>query len=302
MSDRFFARRRGGRRQEVGTEDPLARPRARAVPSRREKRGPAAEIPERRAAEAARRRIDERQTAKAGPLQQQMLTAVRPRFPARTVWTLLLLLIIALLALAGTKTSLRRLRTQREDAAAEYQRLVARHTVAYREWIEKYALQNGIEPAFAAAVILRESSYDPMATSSVGARGLMQLMPDTFQQVRAQLKENTTFDDMYDPEQNIRYGCWYLGYLCRMFDGDPIEMACAYHAGPNNVKLWIMNYAADGEKLVLPEIPMEDTRYYAGKVYEAYSIYYQHFYPDPLQDGSASGRTDASARQSGCRS
>ena len=202
-------------------------------------------------------------------------------FPVRVVLVLFLLLIVAGLALMITRGSLNRLRDQREQAALEYDRLVARHTVRYREWIEKYALENGIEPAYAAAIILRESSYDPRATSSVGARGLMQVMEDTFNYVRRNLGESTTFDDMYDPETNIRYGCWYLGNLSRTFDGDPIEMACAYHAGPNNVKLWIMNYAADQKNLRLEEIPMEDTRYYAGKVYDAYAIYFQHYYPDP---------------------
>ena len=210
--------------------------------------------------------------------------AERPKthFPGKTVLLLMLLTLIAFLAMTGTRGRLRELRRQRAEEAEQYEKLVARHIVnETRSWIEKYSAQNGIEPAFAAAVILRESSYNPMATSSVGARGLMQLMPDTFEQVRAQLRESTTFADMYDPETNIRYGCWYLGYLSRIFDGDPIEIACAYHAGPNNVKLWIMNYAADQQNLQLDEIPMEDTRYYAGKVYDAYSIYFQHFYPDP---------------------
>ena len=203
-------------------------------------------------------------------------------FPARVVLVLFLLLIIAILALLITRGSVNRLRRGREEAIAEYDRLVARHTVdATRPWIENYSLQNGIEPAFAAAVILRESSYNPNATSSVGARGLMQVMEDTFNFVRRNLNEDLTFDSMYDPETNIRYGCWYLGYLSRIFDGDPIEIACAYHAGPNNVKLWIMNYAADQKNLRLEEIPMEDTRYYAGKVYDAYAIYFQHYYPDP---------------------
>ena len=203
-------------------------------------------------------------------------------FPARVVLVLFLLLIVAILALMITRGSLHRLRAQREEAALEYDRLVARHTVRYREWIEKYALENGIEPAYVAAIILRESSYDPQATSSVGARGLMQVMEDTFDYVRRNLGESTIFDDMYDPETNIRYGCWYLGNLSRIFDGDPIEMACAYHAGPNNVKLWIMNYAADQKNLRLEEIPMQDTRQYAGKVYDAYAIYFQHYYPDPV--------------------
>lgn len=201
--------------------------------------------------------------------------------PWRVMTVLGLVFLIAVLGLVISRSHLTRLEREREEAQAAYEREVARHTVAYRGWIEKYANENGIEPAYVAAIILRESSYDPRAISSVGARGLMQLMPNTFEQVRNALKENTTFDDMYDAETNIRYGCWYLGYLSRIFNGDPIEMACAYHAGPNNVKLWIMNYAADGENLQLDEIPMEDTRYYAGKVLNAYAIYFQHYYPDP---------------------
>lgn len=279
MSDRYSGSSGHGKWQG---EDALGRtrPRARLVQTRREKRLQAAEAPERQSARMVRQKMQP--AAPAAPLQQQVMSVPRSRFPVKTVVTLLLFLIAAVLVLASVRTSLHRLRAQREKDEADYQQLVQRHTVAYRDWIEKYSLENGIEPAFAAAVILRESSYDPRATSSVGARGLMQLMPDTFEQVRSQLRENATFDDMYDPEQNIRYGCWYLGYLCRIFDGDPVEMACAYHAGPNNVKLWIMNYAADGENLQLSEIPMEDTRYYAGKVYEAYAIYFQHYYPDPV--------------------
>ena len=88
--------------------------------------------------------------------------------------------------------------------------------------------------------------------------------------------------DRYDAETNIRYGCWYLGYLSRIFNGDPVKMACAYHAGPNNVKLWVMNYTADGQTLRVEDIPMEDTRYYAGKVVNAYAIYFQNYYPDAV--------------------
>ena len=203
------------------------------------------------------------------------------KFPVRTCIVLGMVLIICILALGIARGNLNRLHKERENAAAEYQRQVERHTVAYRNEIEKYAAENGIHPAYVAAIILRESSYDPKATSSVGARGLMQVMESTFEFVRKKLGEdNTTFADMYDPTTNIRYGCWYLGYLSRMFNGDPIKIACAYHAGPNNVKLWIMNYTADGQTLTLDEIPKDDSRYYAGKVVNAYDIYYQHYYPD----------------------
>ncbi|MBO4837378.1 MAG: lytic transglycosylase domain-containing protein, partial [Clostridia bacterium] len=211
MSDRYSGSSGHGKWQG---EDALGRtrPRARLVQTRREKRLQAAEAPERQSARMVRQKMQP--AAPAAPLQQQVMSVPRSRFPVKTVVTLLLVLIAAVLVLASVRSSLHRLRAQREKDEADYLQLVQRHTVAYRDWIERYSLENGIEPAFAAAVILRESSYDPRATSSVGARGLMQLMPDTFEQVRSQLRENATFDDMYDPEQNIRYGCWYLGYLC----------------------------------------------------------------------------------------
>lgn len=210
--------------------------------------------------------------------------AAKPRagkFPVRTCIVLGMVLIICILALGIARGNLNRLHKERENAAAEYQRQVERHTVAYRNEIEKYAAENGIHPAYVAAIILRESSYDPKATSSVGARGLMQIMNDTFELARKNLHEdNTTFADMYDPTTNIRYGCWYLGYLSRMFNGDPIKIACAYNAGPYYAKLWTWQNTVDGQTLTFDDITFADTRYYARKVVEAYDIYYQHYYPD----------------------
>ena len=259
MSDLRPAPRNRRSTQHAAPADPWSRPVARSL-----------------------RSAQQRQPVQPAPKSQPPVRPVRC-FPWRTVIVLALALLAAILLLGTIRGKRADLVKQREEEAQAYAQLVARHTVdSTRPWIEKYALQNGIEPAFAAAVILRESSYNPDATSSVGARGLMQVMENTFNFVRQNLNENTEFKDMYDPETNIRYGCWYLGYLSRIFDGDPIEMACAYHAGPNNVKQWIMNYAADQKNLQLEEIPMEDTRYYAGKVYDAYAIYYQHYYPDPV--------------------
>ena len=68
----------------------------------------------------------------------------------------------------------------------------------------------------------------PKAESSVGARGLMQLMPDTAEWVAGKLKiRDYAFDRMWDPESNIRFGCWYLNYLSNLFRGDLVCVACA---------------------------------------------------------------------------
>ena len=233
-----------------------------------------------------RRSEQHKKTKGRRPASRKRSKKSAARFPVRTVIVLALALAAAVAALLTSRTALARLRAQREEEAAAYERLVAQHPVnGTRQWIERYAAENGIEPAVVAASILNESSYNPKATSGKDARGLMQIVPDTFKQIRDALGENTTFDDMYDAETNIRYGCWYLGYLSRIFNGDPVETACAYHAGPNNVKLWIMKYAADQQNLLIEEIPnvepLKDTRNYAGKVMDDYAIYFQHYYPDP---------------------
>lgn len=171
------------------------------------------------------------------------------------------------------------LQAQREKERLSWQQEIARHKVLYESDIRYHAAVNKIDPAFVAAIIKRESDYDPYAISSVQARGLMQIMPDTGEWLAGKVDvRDFTTDILYDGPTNIKMGCWYLGYLSRMFQGDPILVACAYHAGQNNVKGWVEKYSSNGVTLTLEEIPMENTRYYARKVLEAYAIYQQYHY------------------------
>ena len=158
--------------------------------------------------------------------------------------------------------------------------LIRRHKPLYTDLIETYASRNGIEPAYVCAVIYRESHYDPTAVSSVGARGLMQLMPDTGTWWAGNLGlKDYTSDSLFLPEVNIRLGVRYLRYLSEKFAGDPILVACGYHAGAGNVESWLKKYSSDGVTLTLDQIPMEDTRTYARRVMESYAIYLQYYYP-----------------------
>ncbi len=88
----------------------------------------------------------------------------------------------------------------------------AAYPLGYQEAVEREAAQNGLEPALVYAVIRSESSFSSTARSSVDARGLMQLTPDTFQWVRYRLGEEGAAgsDLLYDPDANIRYG-WPFG-------------------------------------------------------------------------------------------
>ena len=165
-----------------------------------------------------------------------------------------------------------------------YERKVYRTTVKYRSLIEKYADAYGLRPSFLAAIILNESSYDPNAyVPSTEARGLMQLIPSaakTYVKGTAYAGKTFTDDDLYDPELNICIGANYVRVLSERFGGDPVLIACAYHAGPNNVDYWLYRYSADHRTLRLAEIPMADTRKYAEKVVDSYAIYREHYYPD----------------------
>ena len=114
-----------------------------------------------------------------------------------------------------------------------YQRYT--HPLRYESYVEKYSRENGLDKYLVYAVIKTESGFDPGAVSNVGARGLMQIMEDTFDWVKFRLgDEDARYLDMYDPETNIRYGCWLVGYLCSEFGNVDTAMA-AYQIGRAHV-------------------------------------------------------------------
>ena len=187
--------------------------------------------------------------------------------------------LIAFFSWSQANGQMNALLARREEARQAYENEVARHQVKYRDLITYYAAVNRIDPAYVAAVIKRESDYDPQAVSRVQARGLMQIMPDTGEWLAGKISlADYTVERLFEPEISIQMGCWYLGYLSRLFDGDPVLVACAYHAGQGNVRSWLQKYSPDGKTLSIDEIPTDDTRYYAGKVLNAYAIYQQHYY------------------------
>ena len=209
----------------------------------------------------------------------------RKKKPILTLWQgvalaiLAIPLVFAILSLTRANASMDALKQQREEKRIAWEREVSRHQTLYRQEICRFAAQYGIDPAYTAAIIKRESDYDPKAVSRVGAMGLMQMMPDSYDWIapKCGLDKNDK-NALFIPENAIRTGCYLLGYIAPMFDGDPILTACAYHAGWGNVKGWVEKYAADKKHLTIDEIPMEDTRYYVRKVMEAYAIYQQYHY------------------------
>ncbi len=98
----------------------------------------------------------------------------------------------------------------------------------YDELIRDAALRYRIPVNLVRAVMHAESAFDPSAVSSVGASGLMQLMPQTAQEMYVK--------DIFDAKENIEGGVRYLRVLANEFDGDMVKMVAAYNAGPDAVR------------------------------------------------------------------
>lgn len=147
----------------------------------------------------------------------------------------------------------------------------------YSEYVSSAAEKYSFDERMIYAVIRTESRFDPNATSDVGARGLMQLMPEAYDWVGYRMKDNRnlTYDDMLNPEYNIEYGTYLLKILYDEY-GDYETAVAAYHAGRGSVNNWLKDpeNSSDG-KILDKKIPSSATAHYVNKVMKAYKMYSQ---------------------------
>ena len=142
----------------------------------------------------------------------------------------------------------------------------------YDDFVETYTAEHGLEKSFVYAVIKCESSFNPNAVSNVGARGLMQIMPETYRWLQSKTGETNDDDTLFDPKTSIRYGCMMYEILLRQFSDERVAV-CAYHAGMGNVEKWLRDpqYSDDGK--TLKDIPFPSTAQYADRVMRVREIY-----------------------------
>ena len=147
----------------------------------------------------------------------------------------------------------------------------------HEDIIRQQAADKGIDPALIAAVIFEESKFRDQ-TSHAGARGLMQITPDTAAFI-ARDSGGIAFTqaDLATPQVNISYGAYYLRYLLRRYDGRVPLAVAAYNAGETNVNRWVE--AAGGRDSFSPEedIPFPETRDYVAGVLEHRDQYEEHY-------------------------
>jgi soluble lytic murein transglycosylase-like protein len=125
------------------------------------------------------------------------------------------------------------------QAAVPAEVLLAYYPLDYREQILTSARETDLPAHLIAGIIRQESAFDPRATSPVGARGLMQLMPGTAREVSRKVGVAYRPERLYDPEVSVRLGSTYFRELLDRFDGN-VELALAgYNGGPSRIRrLW----------------------------------------------------------------
>jgi soluble lytic murein transglycosylase len=147
------------------------------------------------------------------------------------------------------------------------------YPILYPEYVFSYAERYQIDPYLVAAVIRAESRFSITAESGSGARGLMQIMPDTAKWAADKMGLEFDREMLFEPEYNIRIGCWYLRQLLDSFQGNLIVVLASYNAGQGNVRKWMKEGLWDGRFASLNQIPFSETRLYVHKVIKYYQRY-----------------------------
>jgi soluble lytic murein transglycosylase len=153
---------------------------------------------------------------------------------------------------------------------------------AFRDMVEPLASTARTPEIFVYAIMRKESSFLPHALSSSDARGLLQLIPSTGQEVAKHLGVSLYTDELFDPEVNIRFGAAYLGELLQRF-GDQIALAAgAYNAGSHAMMRWCDQWGSRPLDEFVELVTYDQAREYIKRVLAVYA-HYRFLYGEPFE-------------------
>jgi soluble lytic murein transglycosylase len=154
------------------------------------------------------------------------------------------------------------------------------YPLGWRAELTEAASRASMDPFLVAAVVREESAFNPQARSRVGARGLMQLMPDTARQLAKGRGLPPSDDMLADPAANLALGSAYLAVLMKEF-GEPRLAVAAYNAGPARVREWWKGRVNDDVETWVELIPFDETRFFVRRVMLSWEEY-RRLYGTPL--------------------
>jgi soluble lytic murein transglycosylase len=146
------------------------------------------------------------------------------------------------------------------------------YPLKYIEIVDSKAKKYNIDSYLILAIIRNESNFNKDAKSKAGAKGLMQVVDSTADEVAKELMlTDYEIEHIYDPEINIEIGTKYLTKLFNQFDNNVLLAVAAYNAGPGKVNSWLEDEVIDENDL--STIPYKETNSYVRRVMRDYEIY-----------------------------
>ena len=147
----------------------------------------------------------------------------------------------------------------------------------YEADILQYAQQEGINPLLSISVMRKESTFNPTIDSSVGAVGLMQIVPPTAEWVAEQIDMSDY--ELTNPEDNIKIGTWYLSHNHHRYQDDSLLAVASYNAGTGNVSSWLERFDINDRDGFVEQIPFPETKDYVEGVFGNYWNYLRLYNP-----------------------
>ncbi|RAU44328.1 MULTISPECIES: transglycosylase SLT domain-containing protein [unclassified Pseudomonas] len=161
-----------------------------------------------------------------------------------------------------------------------------RFPMAHRDTLVREAQIRGLHSSWVFAITRQESAFMDDARSSVGASGLMQLMPATAKETARKFSIPLASPaQVLDPDKNIQLGAAYLSQVHAQFNGNRVLASAAYNAGPGRVRQWLRGANHLAFDVWVESIPFDETRQYVQNVLSYAVIYGQKLNaPQPLVD------------------
>lgn len=167
------------------------------------------------------------------------------------------------------------------DGSVSLTRLRIRYPRAYWEQVAPLAHEVGVDPYLMLSIARQESTYRPGLTSIAGAKGVMQLMPDTAKWL-VKTDERVPASDatkLGDPRSSLRLGAHYLKLMLDRYNGNMVYALAAYNGGPGNCDKWQKQFKGATFSEFIEFIPFVETRNYVKRVLANY-VTYHSIYPD----------------------
>ena len=152
-----------------------------------------------------------------------------------------------------------------------------RYMAPYRDALKEHIVENGLEEAWVFGLMRQESRFATSARSSVGAAGLMQIMPSTARWVAKQLGLKSYRDHLIAQlDTNLKLGTFYMKNVLNSAGASPVMASAAYNAGPGRARKWRGDQALEGA-IYAETIPFDETRDYVKKVMSNTNYYAKQF-------------------------